>query len=140
MTPTTESRFWSKVDKDSEGECWEWTAFKNREGYGAFRVGPVVVRSHRFAYEALVGPIPGWLVIDHLCRNRGCVNPAHMETVTREENGRRQVSYALAKTHCPRGHEYSAENTYREPGRTHRQCRKCHAAQQRLYLERLASK
>jgi hypothetical protein len=80
-------RFWEKVDKS--GECWLWQAGKCA-GYGRFFVpGSRPVPAHRWAYEALVGPIPDGLVIDHLCRNPACVNPAHMEPVTIVENVRR---------------------------------------------------
>lgn len=104
---TVEERFWSKVDKS--GECWEWTAGKYAWGYGQFSVGYKKIRAHRWAYEHLVGPIPEGLVIDHLCRNPPCVNPAHLEPVTGAENTRRGGN--ALKTHCPRGHEYDEANT-----------------------------
>lgn len=89
---TVLDRFWAKV---SEGEsCWQWTAATNGRGYGRFSHGPMRGQTHelahRFAYEALVGPIPVGLTVDHLCENKRCVNPAHMELVTRAENTRRR--------------------------------------------------
>lgn len=78
--------------------------------------------AHRWSYEFHVGPIPEGLDLDHLCRNRGCVNPDHLEPVTREENIRRAFATV---THCPSGHPYSDENTYVRPGTVHRKCRAC---------------
>ena len=83
-------RFWEKVDKAGQDECWLWTANKTApNGHGRFLGPGGQVMAHRFAYELLVGPIPEGLVIDHLCRVRLCVNPAHLEPVTAEENIRR---------------------------------------------------
>lgn len=79
-------RFWSKVDKTPD--CWNWTAAKS-DGYGIFGLGPRnagVGKAHRLAYESLVGPIPSGMDLDHQCRNRGCVNPAHLKPATRSEN------------------------------------------------------
>jgi hypothetical protein len=91
-------RFWSKVDDSGSRGCWEWLAAKERTGYGTFfcrhvigRGTAIPERAHRVAYELLVGPIQAGLTLDHLCRNRGCVNPAHLEPVTRGENVRRGV-------------------------------------------------
>lgn len=83
------ARFWSKVDKGDD--CWVWTGWTDRDGYGALDVGGKFTRAHRFAYEELVGPIPEGLTIDHLCRVKHCVNPAHLEPVTAEENTRRSM-------------------------------------------------
>lgn len=84
-------RFWEKVDRRGPADCWLWTATRTaKDGHGRFY--PITgkgVLAHRFAYELLVGPIPDGLVIDHLCRVRLCVNPAHLEPVTAEENTRR---------------------------------------------------
>ncbi|WP_220188598.1 HNH endonuclease signature motif containing protein [Streptomyces phytophilus] len=114
---SAEARFWAKVQPT--GFCWEWTASKLR-GYGQFglRAGKLV-RAHRFAYELLVGPIPEGLELDHLCRNRSCVNPDHLQPVTHRLNaGRRPM-----RSHCPNRHEFTPENTYEHAG--HRYCRTC---------------
>jgi hypothetical protein len=114
----------------SETGCWEWTGHLNADGYGRFqRDGSKLELTHRFAYRLFVGEIAPSLSIDHLCRNRACANPAHLEAVPLRVNIHRGNGVAaknLAKTHCPHGHEYTAENTYR-PAKypTHRFCRTC---------------
>ena len=119
-------RFWSKVDK--RDGCWVWTGAM-RSGYGNIRWDGKVAAAHRVAYELERGPIPDGLVIDHLCRNTSCVNPAHLEVVTRRENtirGETRAAENVAKTHCPAGHPLAGENLYQSPGRPHRHCRECH--------------
>jgi len=85
--PGFEQRFWAKVDRRAEGECWEWHGWRNAKGYGMFRPDwkGNARRVHRLAYELLVGSIPPGLALDHLCRNRACVNPSHLEPVTDED-------------------------------------------------------
>lgn len=83
-------RFAEKVALTDSG-CLEWIATRQRNGYGAFFDGTTTVRAHRWAYEYFVGPIPPGLEIDHLCRHRPCVNPEHLEPVTRAENLRRAL-------------------------------------------------
>ncbi len=106
---------------DSASECWHFSGALNNNGYGVIGVGRRVMYAHRAAYEVLVGPIPEGLTIDHLCRNRACINPTHLEPVTFRENVRRA---AALKAECPRGHAYDDANTYVTPaGR--RDCRAC---------------
>lgn len=138
-------RFWSKVDKS--GECWIWTA-AIRNGYGAFSItsGHSVI-AHRFSWEASGKTIPEGLVLDHLCRNRACVNPDHLEPVSHWENIRRGISFSAKnarKTHCKNGHEFTVENTIPTKNRfgTGRRCRVCNREIQNRYWQkrrRLAS-
>lgn len=121
---TTMARVWQKIRRN--GDCWEWTAAKSN-GYGILTVDKVGRYAHRFMYEQLVGTIPDGLQIDHLCRNRACCNPDHLEPVTPAENTRRAGGNG-AITHCPKGHPYDADNTYRwtdSKGYTRRHCREC---------------
>lgn len=121
-------RFWAKVDRRSEDECWPWTAYINNNGYGAYhpRVD-VKVLAHRVAYELTLGPVPEGLDLDHLCRNRACANPRHLEPVTRQVNllrGQTLVAANAAKTMCPQGHPYAGDNLIVSgPGRKCRTCK-----------------
>lgn len=135
-------RFFSKVELSEA--CWEWSAYRNKDGYGTFRVGSRtdgtrrMILAHQFAYETLVGPVPDGFQLDHLCRNRGCVNPTHLEVVTNQENSSRGETgkYLSRRTHCIRGHSYSEENTYIRPdGR--RSCRICHRDALRRWRKRI---
>ena len=92
-------RFWPKVE--FTGFCWNWTAGTSAKGYGCFRLGGhdgKRTSAHRVAYELLVGPIPDGLELDHLCRNRRCVNPDHLEPVTGDENKRRSPAMAAHRS------------------------------------------
>jgi len=133
-------RFWAKVRADPATGCWVWQAGCFCDGYGNFWCCGSAHRAHRFAYRQLVGPIPSWLQIDHLCRNRACVNPAHMELVTCRENLSRGVGIGLgavrfqtSKTHCPQGHPYDEQNTYIYPtgARGCRACNRIHSRERR---------
>ena len=85
MTSLTE-RFWSKVKITGLSDCWEWQAYKNKDGYGDFRLNDKRAYAHRFAYEELVKPIPEGLYILHSCNNPLCVNPFHLRAGTPQDN------------------------------------------------------
>ncbi len=119
-TPVCE-RFWSRVDKQSDSGCWNWTAHTNEKGYGRLLVNEHHTFAHRFSYESIVGKIPDGLTLDHKCLNKRCVNPAHLEVVTGGENARR---FMLARPTCRRGHEWTKGNT-RTDIKGRRCCRAC---------------
>lgn len=132
-----DDRFWPKVQRGPADHCWLWLAQVGPNGYGRFWTGDRMAAAHRVAYELLVGPIPDGLFLDHLCRNRRCVNPRHLEPVTNRENLLRGVGFPAVqarRTHCPRGHEYTPENT--KTSSRGRQCRACRTELDRVYRER----
>jgi hypothetical protein len=119
--------FWTKVD--ATGDCWEWTRAL-AVGYGKCWDGDKPMLAHRWAYEHLIGPIPEGLVLDHLCRNRRCVNPDHLRVVTRKVNNLAGYSAHAQNARvraCPQGHEYTPQNTSMEPSAhgQKRRCREC---------------
>ncbi|RZT87553.1 HNH endonuclease [Pseudonocardia sediminis] len=132
--------FWSKVGTGDSDACWPWLAGRVGSGYGTCGPG---IYAHRVAYEISVGPIPDGLTIDHLCSNRICCNPSHLEPVTREENARRgeknrrtrSGGRSLAsRTECKNGHAY-VEGSFRWSG-TARVCRQCARDRRRTFRER----
>lgn len=134
----TATKFWRKVTPSDDGSCWIWQGKKNRYGYGRMTPGyrgTGEKGAHRVAYELLVGPIPEGLVLDHLCRVRDCVNPAHLEPTTIGENVMRGDTHGArnrAKTHCAQGHPFIADNIYASAGRA-RECRTCKLVAVRKY-------
>ena len=135
-------RFLARVDKRGPDECWPWTG-RLDDGYGRFRVSSDRVRrTHQFAYELWVGPVPSGLELDHTCHGRDtscrggpacphrrCVNPAHLEPVTMVENQRRS-----RKLTCKYGHPFTPENTNYPPGGG-RQCRTCNSEKCRIWYQ-----
>ncbi|MBV6425512.1 MAG: hypothetical protein NAOJABEB_03333 [Steroidobacteraceae bacterium] len=134
-------RFWKHVDTSSD--CWLWTGYRLPAGYGY--IGPSIrgekhQLAHRVSYELANGPIPDGLVIDHLCRNPPCVNPAHLEAVTHQQNtlrGNAPSAKLALQTHCKRGHELTEDNIYRDPSHPNqRNCRICRRIRSREYKAR----
>lgn len=117
---------WTETDRGFKTPCWIWNGYVSEDGYG--RLGKIV--AHRMVYEERVGPVPDGLELDHLCRQRDCVNPAHLEPVTHAENIRRGV-WTL-RSHCRQGHEFTPENTYVDP-HGQRFCRTCRRAYMRRW-------
>lgn len=134
-------RFEHFADRTGIG-CWPWTGTITEHGYGVFHVNGQMMSVHRWSYEHFVGPIPDGMEVDHLCHtqdtgcrladacpHRKCVNPAHLEAVPLRVNRLRSRSVQAdnaRKTHCPKGHEYSPENTWVSKDGW-RQCRACWA-------------
>ena len=123
---TIVDQFFSHVTENESG-CWVWDKPKPN-GYGQFMEGKKSHLPHRWIYTFMVAAIPDGLQIDHLCRNRACVNPYHLEPVPQPVNNARSESPTAVnarKTHCKRGHEFDEANTYVLPGSGSRSCRTC---------------
>lgn len=129
---TVDERLWPRID--ASADCWEWTGATTK-GYGVIFVGgyPHMAYTHRVVWERLVGPIEDDYELDHLCRNKVCANPDHLELVSHKTNvlrGWSDPARRARKTQCKRGHAFTDKNTYVTPS-GHRQCRTCHRDQMR---------
>lgn len=131
--------------------CWLWfgattgnSGKRHRGGYGRFRIGNKTIGAHIFSYQQKYGKVPDGLELDHKCKLRICVNPEHLEPVTRQENVRRGDAgkHLATKTHCPNGHPRTEDNLYRYAryGRKFSWCRECLRAQWRKQNARKAKK
>lgn len=132
------TRLLAKVDTTDPDKCWTWQDSLAAQGYGHLKVlesGRGITRSaHRLSYQTFVGPIPEGLTLDHLCRNRACINPAHLEPVTLKENimrGQTLAATQASQTHCKNGHPLSGDNLRIYRG--HRHCRACAVVYQWAY-------
>lgn len=137
MNDSSLTRFSDKIERIPFSTCWHWLGALDRDGYAQFRLEGRAPMAHRVAYEHFVGPIGGGLEIDHLCKNRSCVNPVHLQPVPHAENVRRGDAgkWLAQKTHCPSGHRYSPENTRLKKLRNGRFGRSCITCVRRLDRE-----
>lgn len=123
--------------------CWEWTGCLFATGYGSIKQRGGRMLAHRVSFAALRGPIPENQTLDHLCRNKACVNPAHLEIVPLSVNVLRNEGPSAInkrKTHCDRGHPLETVNLVNRSGRTHRTCLECHRASSRAAGRRWRAK
>lgn len=113
--------------------CWNWTANKNQKGYGRVAIDGRLHSAHRVSFEIFNGPLIDGLEVDHVCENRGCINPAHLQQITHASNVRKGNRWNIERpTHCPRGHPFTAPNL----GHDHRGWRYCKACASRRHKRR----
>ena len=122
-------RFWSKTAPATD--CIVWRGAQNTKGYGCYAINGVSHLAHRLAWEAVHGPLPAGLTIDHLCRVRACVNVEHMELVSVAENIRRQPRRLQVGGQCRNGHQISSDADLYVRGAGASECRACRASAKR---------
>lgn len=144
LTAKLLKRFFSKIKVEPATGCWLWQAAIDSRGYGRFALpGIRSGSSHRAAWLMLIGPIPYGTELDHLCRNRHCAAPHHLEAVTHQVNVLRGISPAAfhaQKTHCKHGHSLTPDNVYinhKKDGKVSRSCKQCHYARTARNAERI---
>lgn len=131
-------KFLAKVEKGVPNECWPWLGTTNN-GYGQVTMPGRQISAHRLAYAAWIGPIPEGFEVHHICENKSCVNPAHLDSLPHKDHTRRHLTNPLTqnflKTHCKRGHELTGYNVYptKSGGRT---CRECNNMRNREHYAR----
>lgn len=135
LTSEQSARFWEKVALPSNaGECWEWQAGKDKDGYGKFSLVGRTVRPHRLSYVLRYGSIPEGLELDHTCRNRACINPSHLDPVTGKVNtlrGETITAQNARRTECVNGHPFDV--SYVRDGTRRRGCSICNKAKQKKH-------
>jgi hypothetical protein len=137
-------RLYDRIGYDPQHPCcWSWVGATDSSGYGHLRVKGKLITAHRLAHQLWIGPLVEGLEVDHLCANRRCFNPLHLEQVPRSVNkARGKVNGHKGKTHCTNGHEFTPENTYLNPQRNgdmRRQCKTCIFDRTRRRRARLTS-
>lgn len=135
---TLKERLLDRTELDAETGCWVFQGAVNSKGYTCISKDGKNYLAHRISYELHREPIPADMTIDHLCRNKRCVNPEHLEVVTRGENIRRSPASGIHKTHCMHGHEFTEKNTLIKRNGS-RNCRECLNAPHRKNSGRTSS-
>ena len=140
--PSIKERLFKSFKINKKTGCWEWQLSINTFGYGQIRVNnPRSMRKpHRIMYELMKGKIPKKLSLDHLCRNRACINPDHLEVVTNKENILRGVGITAQnakKTHCKRGHRLSGKNLFFYKKANQRMCRTCNYIRNKKFKDKI---